>query len=69
MSDIAGRYECVGDGHCKFWEIEKLSSGKYRAKWGKIGYDIPPKNVKDYSLDEVEKVIKSKIRKGYEKVN
>jgi len=69
LDRIVGRYECVEDNHCKFWEIEELSNGFYRAKWGKIGKPVPPKNVKDYPSSEILKKVAEKIRKGYEKVN
>ena len=56
------RYENTSDGHSKFWELHKTKSG-FDAYWGKI--DAKPAGPKFYAKDEVEKVIASKVKKGY----
>lgn len=61
----------VGDSN-KFWIIEKCENS-YQVTWGKIGTEGRTKN-KSFSTfqecsDEIEKLIKDKLKKGYEEIN
>jgi hypothetical protein len=56
------RYENTEGGHSKFWELQKTKGG-WDAFYGKI--DGTAQGPKFYSDDEVEKVIASKVKKGY----
>jgi len=64
-----GRYENHQDGHNKFWELRR-KGGKLVATWGKIGSSADggggPEKV--YDDLEAEKVVREKLKKGYELV-
>ncbi len=64
-----GRYEMIEDGREKFWTLQKVGDD-YVARWGKIGGSAEGLNgpSKTYSEDEIDKVIQSKLNKGYEKI-
>jgi hypothetical protein len=49
----------------KFWELRSTKGG-FNAFWGGIGK--AEQGPKFYGTDEVEKVIDSKLKKGYEEV-
>jgi len=53
--------------HFKFWEYKKIGD-MYIASWGRIGGDRPLGN-KAYTEDEIKKLVKSKMRKGYKVVS
>jgi predicted DNA-binding WGR domain protein len=69
MSVVIGRYENREDGHSKFWELRKRGSG-FVATWGKIGSAADGGNgpEKVYTAEEAEKVVREKLKKGYELV-
>jgi hypothetical protein len=51
------------DGHNKVWRILQTSPGTWEAHWGKIGGTL--QGPKKYTTEEVEKVIRQKLNKGY----
>jgi hypothetical protein len=57
-------FTCTTDGHNKVWRITETEPGVWEAMWGPIGGTL--QGPKKYTTEEVEKVIKQKIRKGYE---
>lgn len=63
---LIGRYENHEDGHDKFWELTQTKTGTYLATWGRCG--TQGQGPKEYTLEEAEKVVKAKLKKGYELV-
>jgi predicted DNA-binding WGR domain protein len=61
-----GRYEFVAGTSAKFWELEALGNGDFEAHWGRIGN--APQGPKVYDAIKAEKVVKEKVKKGYELV-
>ena len=60
-----GNYENHEDGHNKCWQLTKVKAG-YQAMWGKCGGSM--QGPKLYTEDEAEKVVREKLKKGYELV-
>lgn len=56
------RYEMVDCDHYKFWEYKRVGND-YVAVWGRIGKT--PGGSKIYSADEINKLVREKIKKGY----
>lgn len=70
-----GRYECVENGHNKFWEclhFESSSQGLYHHKflirWGRIGAKKPQSMIV-IGYHQADVKIREKERKGYKKIN
>lgn len=61
------RLEMTEDGHNKFWEATAKGASNAEAGWGKIGAS-KPQGTKLYTNEELEKVMKEKIKKGYKVV-
>lgn len=59
------RYEMVDCDHYKFWEYKRVGD-KYIASWGRI--DHPAQGSKIYTEDEINKLVREKIKKGYRHV-
>ena len=64
-NDMTGTYENHEDGHNKCWQLTKTKNG-YEAHWGKCGGTMQGPKV--YTFEEAEKVVREKLKKGYEKV-
>lgn len=64
-----GRYENKEDGHSKFWELRRKGS-RLVATWGKIGSSADGGGgpEKDYDELEAAKVVREKLKKGYQLV-
>jgi len=65
-----GRYEMVNQdtNTSKFWHIVYDKSKQVAiCTWGRIGNRSP--SPKEYTLDEAEKKIRQKLKKGYTKVS
>jgi predicted DNA-binding WGR domain protein len=60
---LSQRFECVEDGHSKFWAFREVGPGKFEASWGKIGKE--PQGTKLYTQDEITALIPAKRKKGY----
>lgn len=67
----ARRYEYIGGTSKKFWEI-RIDGTRYVARWGRIGTDgsVTIKNFgsTDEAQREADKMVASKLAKGYRKV-
>jgi predicted DNA-binding WGR domain protein len=67
---ITGRYEFVDASSNKFWALKKQGSD-FVATWGKIGSSADVNGdgpTKVYDSAEAQKVVASKLAKGYVKV-
>jgi len=67
--NIYGRFECINleKNHRKFWHIVlDQSKGMVIATWGRIGNRSP--SPKEYTIEQAEKKVKEKLKKGYKKV-
>ena len=64
-------FECVNEKSNKFWEVWTEDEGLY-TRYGKIGItgqvSCVPYADEDEALTAAEKIIKSKIKKGYVEV-
>jgi predicted DNA-binding WGR domain protein len=65
------RYELIDGKSSKFWEVKKLGL-KYSVRYGRIGESgqsmVKLMKTSEQAYEEVEKMKKSKIKKGYMKV-
>lgn len=67
-------FECKTSGHNKFWEITyenppPVFGASYSTRWGQIGASGSTKAKQEpYSLRDIEKLIASKVAKGYREV-
>ena len=59
------RFEMTTDGHSKFWEYRQVGN-TYVAIWGRIGKSAGGSKV--YDEDEITKLVKEKVKKGYKAV-
>jgi len=57
------RLEMVEGNHNKFWQYKKVGN-EYVATWGKITA-LRPQGNKIYSEEEIKKLLKTKLAKGY----
>ena len=57
------RLECVEGNHNKFWQYSQVGEN-YVASWGKIDA-LRPQGNKIYSEEEIKKLLKQKLAKGY----
>jgi predicted DNA-binding WGR domain protein len=66
LTTMLGRYEYKDGKSAKFWEIELMAGGNYRATYGRIG---SAGQSTDYDEITAIKKIREKISKGYLKVS
>jgi hypothetical protein len=63
---VKRKFQNTEGDHFKVWEITQTKPGVWEAFWGKIGAKLA--GPKKYTDEEVQKVIKQKINKGYQEV-
>ena len=59
---MTGTYHNTDGGHNKCWQLNKTKEG-YLAMWGKINGTMQGPKV--YSIEQAEKVVREKLKKGY----
>lgn len=59
------------ENHNKFWYIEEHSDGIIKTIWGRVGNkeSVSEKQFGDKASKEYDKLVKSKLKKGYTKLN
>lgn len=59
------------ENHNKFWYIEEHSDGIIKTTWGRVGNkeSVSEKQFGDKASKEYDKLVKSKLKKGYTKLN
>jgi poly [ADP-ribose] polymerase len=59
------------DNHNKFWYIEEYDNGMIRTTWGRVGNKevVSEKMFGSTASKEYDKLVKSKLKKGYTKLN